>query len=147
MKKEFVMRGQTASGDTEKLSFSGHKKGYAYKLVSFELYASSNLGNGVNELCGSITAGKQSVNPEDPNFNDEGLIGTAYFCCNTNVGNTYDGRVINDTFMITQDLILTVKDTSGNNFPVNWQCKFESVKMSGPEEAVTNYRQFLISDE
>ena len=30
---------------------------------------------------------------------------------------------------------------------VNWQCRFESVKMSGPEEAVANYKQFAISDE
>jgi len=29
---------------------------------------------------------------------------------------------------------------------VNWQCRFESVKMSGPEEAATNYKQFAISD-
>ena len=31
--------------------------------------------------------------------------------------------------------------------PVNWQCRFESVKMTGSEEAVTNYKQFMISDE
>ena len=55
--------------------------------------------------------------------------------------------------LITDDIKLRhrrfqcpVVDTQNAN-PVNWQCKFESVKMSGPEEAVTNYRQFLISDE
>ena len=31
MKKEFVMRGQTASGETEVLNFSGYKPGYAYR--------------------------------------------------------------------------------------------------------------------
>ena len=41
--------------------------------------------------------------------------------------------------------ILKVRENAGT--PVNWQCKFEAVKMSGPEEAVTNYRQYLISDE
>jgi len=30
---------------------------------------------------------------------------------------------------------------------VNWQCRFVSEKMNGPEEAVTNYKQFLISDD
>ena len=35
---------------------------------------------------------------------------------------------------------------SGGGEPVNWQCRFESVKMSGPEEAVANYKQFTISD-
>ena len=31
--------------------------------------------------------------------------------------------------------------------PINWQCRFESVKMTGAEEAAVNYKQFAISDE
>ena len=54
--------------------------------------------------------------------------------------------VINDTFLITQNLILMVKDQSGDDNPINWQCRFESVKLKGSEEAVNNYKQFLISD-
>ena len=54
-------------------------------------------------------------------------------------------NVINDTFLITQNLILMVHDVVGN--PVNWQCRFEAVKMSGSQEAVANYKQFTISDE
>ena len=40
-----------------------------------------------------------------------------------------------------------VQDAGGSNHPVNWQCRFESVKMTGPEEAAVNYKQFSISDE
>jgi len=59
-----------------------------------------------------------------------------------------DHVVLNDKFLITQNLILTAKDTyPGSPMAVNWQCTFESVKMTGPEEAVTNYKQFAISDE
>ena len=29
---------------------------------------------------------------------------------------------------------------------VNWQCRFVAEKMSGPEEAAANYKQFTISD-
>ena len=147
MKKEFVMRGKTASGETETLNFSGHKKGYAYKLTHFELYPSVATSTRIGELAGTITAGKTSVDPTAPNFKDEGLIAVAALGFR-NDGKYYETSVINDTFLITQDLILRVIDTeAGSPMAVNWQCKFESVKMSGSEEAVTNYRQFLISDE
>jgi len=147
MKKEFVMRGQTASGQQEVLNFSGHKKGYAYRLVEFQLYPSTALGNSNAELVGSITAGKTAVAPEQPNFDNEGLIATTMVL-------TFDGNprftgaglsVINDLFLITQDLILMVLDVDVGS-PINWQCRFVSEKMDSSQEAVTNYNQFTISD-
>jgi len=145
MKKEFVMRGQTASGVTEVLNFSGYKPGYAYRLVEFNLYPSTNIPGSVYELTGSITAGKTAVAPTDVNFNDQGLIATTH--CKGNDDTKYPVSslsVVNDTFLITQNLILMVQDTSSN--PINWQCRFESVKMTVPEEAATNYKQYTISD-
>ena len=151
MKKEFVMRGRTASTaglNTEILNFSGHKPGYAFKITEFSLYPSTDIGSSNAEMCGTITAGKTSITPTAPNFNDEGLIATSMlslFDGNPRYVNNYS--VINETFLITQNLILTVQETSGNDFAVNWQCRFEAVKMSGPEEAVANYKQFMISDD
>jgi len=56
--------------------------------------------------------------------------------------------LVNDTFLITQNLILSVIDTvAGSPLPVNWQCRFVSVKMNDAEEAATNFKQFTISDE
>ena len=147
MPKEFVMRGQTASGGTETLNFSGYKPGYAYRLVEFQLWNSQSIGTAKAEQVGTITAAKTAEDPVNPNFNNEGLIGVA--ALGDNESDAYGPTalsIINDTFLITQNLILTVKDTGGTNNPVNWQCRFESVKMSGPEEAVTNYKQFMISD-
>jgi len=155
MKKEFVMRGQTPSeaGTTgvdnqEILNFSGFKPGMAYRLIEFQLWNSTSIGTAKAEQVASITAGKTSIDPVNPNFNDEGLIAVA--ALGDNESDAYGPTalsIINDTFLITQNLILTVKDTGGTNNPVNWQCRFESVKMSGPEEAVANYKQFTISDE
>jgi len=147
MKKDFVMRGQTASGQTEVLNFSGFKPGMAYRLTEFELYPSTGIGSSSIELMGTITAGKIAVAPSDPNFNNEGLIGTCQQTASSNPAYpSGSNTVINDTFLITQNLILMVLETN-NGDPVNWQCRFESVKMTGPEEAVANYRQFTISDE
>jgi len=148
MKKEFVMRGQTDDGETEVLNFSGFKPGMAYKLTEFNLYGTTSLGSVKTEVYGSITAGKVAVDPTNPNFNNEGLIAVTHYNdseSDAHGPNTYS--VINDTFLITQNLILMVNDTGGSNNPVNWQCRFETVKMSGPEEAVANYKQYTISDE
>ena len=147
MNKEFVMRGQTASGETETLNFSGYKPGYAYRLVELEIYPSTGIGSANDELTASITAGKTAVAPTDPNYNSEGLIGTAILFLGSGAGDPpLQHTVVNDTFLITQNLILMVQNTNAGT-PVNWQCRFVAEKMSGPEEAVANYKQFTISDD
>jgi hypothetical protein len=144
---EFVMRGQTVHNGTEVLNFSGFKPGYAYKLTEFSLYPSTAVGGNNFELLGTITAGKSPIDPENPNFDDEALIATAKLS-ESSAGNYVSDiiSVINDTFLVTQNLILMVKETA-NNLPVNWQCRFEPVKMAKAEEAVANYKQFMISDQ
>ena len=147
MKKEFVIRGQTASGETEVLNFSGYKPGYAYRLVEFQLYPSTNIAGAPAEMVGTITAGKTAVAPTDPNFNDEGLIASTSFFSGINndlINNT--NSVVNDKFLITQDLILMVQDQAGGD-PINWQCRFVAEKMNTNEEAVTNFKQYTISND
>ena len=148
MPNEFVLRGQTNSGETEVLNFSGHKLGYAYRLVEFKLWPSTGIGSTSIESVGTITAGKTAIAPTDPNFNNEALIGVATHNRSTSPqdGPFFDS-VINDMFLITQNLILMVQNSGSGGTPVNWQCRFVAEKMSGPEEAVANYKQFTISDE
>lgn len=148
MNKEFVMRGQTASGSTEVLNFTGHKPGYAYRLVEFKLFASTSIGSTNNEFVGTVTAGKTAVAPTQPDFNNEGLIASAFVSMHSSQVNTaYNDAVINDTFLITQNLILMVQDASGEGNPVNWQCRFVGEKMNTSQQAVANYKQFTIRDE
>jgi hypothetical protein len=144
MRKTFVMRGQTDSGQTEILNFGKYKTGYAYRLIGLDLFPSQAVGQNGVEMMATLTAAKTAETATDPNFNNDGLIGTAY---NSIQNSQYAGHiqsVINDTFLITQNLILMVQDNS--SLPINWQCRFESVKMTGSEEAATNYKQFAIYD-
>jgi len=150
MNKEFVMRGKTASGLTEVLNFSGNTPGYAYRLTEFDIYPSEGIGSTNQELAASVTAGKVLEDPANPNFNNDGLIATAAFTMDAGV--SYPGTrpysVVNDTFLITQDLILAVIDTQGGSpKPVNWQCRFVAEKMNTNEEAVTNFKQYTISND
>jgi len=151
MRKEFVMRGQTASGLTEVLQFGKYKQGYAYKLIDFQLWPSTNIAGHTIELCGTVTAAKTYEDPINPDFNNDGLIGTAYVGHSNHVYSTnhiLGNSCINDTYLITQNLILAVVDNeTGSPQAVNWQCRFKSVKMTGAEEAAVNYKQFAISDE
>ena len=148
--EKFVMRGRTPSGETEILNFSGFKPGYAYKMTNFEIYPSEGIGSVHAELAATVTAAKTFEDPLVPNFNNEGLIAVA--CRDQQIGpndRTNERQtIINDTYLITQNLILAVIDNSASGTPmaVNWQCTFEPVKMSGAEEAVANYKQYMISD-
>ena len=144
MRKEFVMRGKTASEGEEILNFGKYKEGYAYRLTEFQIYQYIGLGATTTELCASVTAAKTAADPENPNFNNDGLIAVASFY--RFEASNQPQSIVNDTFLITQNLILKVKDTHTSATAVNWQCKFESVKMTGPEEAATNFKQFSISD-
>tara|TARA_R110000823_G_scaffold57542_2_gene139269 strand:+ start:225 stop:677 length:453 start_codon:yes stop_codon:yes gene_type:complete len=150
MKKDFVIRGQLASGLTETIEFGGHKEGYAYKMTEFTIYPSTNIGGAEFELQASVTAAKTFEDPSNPNFNNEGLIATAMLTgFNNPVYNSSDfAGVVNDTFLITQNLILAVVDTqAGSPMAVNYQMRFESVKMTDSMAAVTNFKQFSIFDE
>ena len=147
MKQEIVMRGQTASGGTETLEFSGiqiENKNMAYKMTEFQLFPSANIAAQVYEMTGSITAGKTAIAPTDPDFDNDGLIATALVATSTSQPANEELVVINDTYMITQNLILMVQDTHGN--PVNWQCRFKAVKMNDAEMAANNFKQYMISD-
>ena len=75
--EEFVMRGKTASGETEVLNF-GSKHGYGFKLIEFSIYPSADIGDfSAQELMASVTAAKTFEDPQNPNFNNEGLIASS----------------------------------------------------------------------
>jgi hypothetical protein len=146
MPKEFLMRGKTISGGTEVLEFGNQARpGYGYQLRELVLYPSAALGTDQHELVGSITASTVAVNPVEPDFNSDGLIATAYYQATANKDSSPGGyTVLNDLFVITQDLHLMVQDIGGNNHPINWQCRFDEVKLSGGAEAVANFKQYTI---
>jgi hypothetical protein len=149
MRKTFVMRGQTASSGEEVLQFGKYKAGYAYKLTNIQLYPSTSLGQLDSELYVTVTAAKTFEDPENPDFDNDGLIGTAFLRTGKEVNYVgHEATVVNDTYIITQNLILACVDTkTGSPQKTNWQLTFESVKMTGAEEAAVNYKQFAISDE
>ena len=139
------MRGKTAKGVTETLNFSGYKPGYAYRLTEFNLFPSVTHPTDA-QLCAVITAGKTALDPQNPDFSIEGCIGNAVY--ENDANDAYPGIesvVINNTFLITQNLLLTVFNTESH--AINWQCRFVAEKMSGSEEAMANYKQYSISDE
>ena len=145
MPKEFIKRGKTDSGETEVLNFAGHTPGYAHKLVQLKLWPSGPIGGSGDELSGSLTASKTAQDPANPDLTVAGLIGSSIHFIGGASSGPWSEEIINDTFLITQDLILMVFNAGGGE-PVNWQCRFEEVKLSSSAEAVANYNQFTIYD-
>jgi len=141
------MRGKTASGGTETLNFGGHTPGYGYQIREFILFPSASIGATDHELTGTLSSGTTAITPTDPDFNDAALITSCIYDHNRNSNyGPVSSTVLNDLFVITQDLILMVQDAGGGAEPVNWQCKFEKVKLSGAAEAAANFKQFTIFD-
>jgi len=77
MPKEFILRGQTAMANpVEVLNMSGYRPGYGYRLIQFQIFPSTSIGSQTYEMMGAITANNVPESPQDPNFNNDGLIGT-----------------------------------------------------------------------
>ena len=143
MPKEFIIRGQTAVGaPTEVLNMSGYRPGYGYVITDFQIYPSTSIGTQSYEMSGAITANNSPESPLDPDFNNEGLIATALMFGQGYNGDNYNLSIVNDLFVITQDLILQIADTQ--SAPVNWHVRFKEVKLSSSAEAVANYKQYTI---
>jgi hypothetical protein len=149
--KEFVIRGKTDSDTYETINFGGHKDGYGFLLTEFKLWPSVDavLAGGDFNMRGAVTRGKlTNFTANSPDFSQEGLIGNAWFRIgNTTTETLQSLSLVNDTALITQDIILHVIDVGTSHADVNWQCKFMPVKLTVPEQALANYRQFSIFDE
>jgi len=145
MPKEFIMRGKTTSGKTEVLSMgTPARAGYGYIITEFEIYPSLNIGDVEHELSASVTADKTFEDPANPNFNHDGLIATAYSVLRSDAYAGSRNSIVNDTFVITQDLILAVIDVVTSPQSINWQVRFKEAKISASAEAVANYKQYTI---
>lgn len=158
MPKTFIMRNQLASGESELLHFGGTTRtGYGYRLIDFAIFPGTGVGSQAQELAASITAddwdgnlsGADAADPSNPDFSQPGLIANAYFPMTSvapgNSGNNILIVVINDLFVITQDIRICVIEPNAG-MPVNYQCKFEEIKLNGPAQAVANFNQFTIYD-
>jgi hypothetical protein len=145
MPKEFIMRGQTASAGEKVITLSGYRPGYAYICTEFTIAPSTNLGGTTAELTAALTSATTAEDPVNPDFNNAGLVATASLSWSVHayVDSMTTQSVVDDTMILTQDLILSCRDTANSN-PVNWQIRFKEVKLTGSAEAVANYKQYSI---
>ena len=150
MPEELIMRGKTASGETDTLNFGGQTPGYAYRMTQFQIWPSTEIGSTNQELSATVTAAKTYEDPVNPDFSNAGLIAVAMKTIredSISIEIQDYNSIVNDTFLITQDLIIAVIDTkAGTPKAVNWQCRFKKVKLCQSAEAVANFNQFTIYD-
>ena len=146
MSKEFIVKGRTVSGSTEKINLQGGRPGYGYQLHDFKLWGSTNLGASSMEGWGTIARSSTAIAPIDPDFNNDALVAVAVFMTHTSPAYPPQAlNMINDLVILTQDLTLMVQDT-GDGDPINWMLKFKEIKLSTAAEAVANYQAFTVHD-
>lgn len=143
MPKEFIIRGYNTSGTNEKIHLSGHKAGYGYRLKEFKLWGSTNLGATSQECWGILSRGA-AMDPKIPDFSNDALVGVSVFMTHTSPAYPPQSlEVIDDLVILTQDLRIAVQDTSDSE-AINWQLKFEEVKISSSAEAAANYQAYQV---
>ena len=144
MRKEFVIRGQQASGTGDLLMLSGVSDGYGFKVKELQLWPSDMVNDGT--YFASLTRKSSYADPSNPNFSNEDLVATAVGIYQLSTeGNMFDS-CIDHTAILTGDLFISCFNSSGGNEAINYQVVLESVKLSGSEEAVANYKQIMIND-
>ena len=95
----------------------------------------------------TITADNSAEDPQNPNFNNPGLIACSIMGIRSDFQNDQPiaHTVVNDLFIITQDLILSAVDTlAGSPQATNWQIRFEEIKLNSAAEAVANFKQYTV---
>jgi hypothetical protein len=107
------------------------------------MWGSTNLGAIAQECWGILSRGP-AMDPKVPNFNDDALVGVSVFMTHTSPAYPPQSlEVIDDLVILTQDLTIAVQDTS-NAEAINWQLKFEEVKISTAAEAAANYQAYTV---
>jgi len=149
MPKEFIMKGKIQVNGQENLNFGGGDPSYGYKLKKFQLWGADDILGAADafEYCGVITADNAAADPIAPNFDDPGQIGVALWGVTHNLVTHVPAgsSVIDDLFIITQDLIIAISGSA--NTSCNYLLKFEQIKLSGPAEAAANFKQFGIFND
>ena len=142
MPKEFIVRGYNVSGTNDVIHLSGSKTGYGFKLKEFKLWGSTHLGATSQECWGILSRGP-AMDPKAPDFRNDALVGVSVFMTHTSPAYPPQSlELIDDLVILTQDLTIAVQDTSDSE-AINWQLKFEEVKLTDAAEGVANYQAFM----
>ena len=83
------------------------------------------------------------MDPKVPDFRNDALVGVSVFMTHTSPAYPPQSlELIDDLVILTQDLTIAVQDTSDSE-AINWQLKFEEVKLTDAAEGVANYQAFM----
>jgi hypothetical protein len=140
------MRGNNANGDSKVIHLSGLADGEGYTLANFEIFPTTGVGTTEGELMACLTRDTTASDPANPDFDEQGLIGNVTLRITTST-TVYGMMLINSNAILTQDLLLTVKDENAAHNNVNWQLTFNRVAISGSREAVANFEAFSIRND
>jgi len=138
MSKIKSFRGMIADNgqDTIVLHTTDGKTGY--RIVKFQTF---NYAPGVNTIEGTmkIYSIQQATVDALVNFNDQTLLGAAYYVDSNNTAYTQTQHIIFDQVIFNQDIFVTYVDTDGNN-PLNYYIELEQMSLDLNENTVATLK-------
>ena len=136
MRKSF--RGKLAHDETDRIRLSTNKGLIGYKIVKFQLMATTPGANTYEYLCQIFK------NDEDPSatvdFDNPNLMAAAYLEGNNSTNYTDSQTVIFDNQTINQDMFVTGIDVDVGTIPFNYYIELEQVKLSQSEATVATLK-------
>ena len=129
------------------IPLAGGDSDIGYRVHKLELMT-TDPGNASQDLVLKIYSVKQTSVPSSSatiDFSEDDLIAAGYFAQATS-DFSHRQTVVFDREIFNQDLYVTFTDNDGSD-ACNYYIELEEIKMSGGEQAVTNFRAALLHGE
>ena len=135
-----TFRGLVPHGGQDTIVLHTNDGSTGYRIVKFQVI---NSAPGVTsyECITKIYKVKQSTVSGAIDFNDNTLLGAAYWGDHSGVGSgTTPGTIIFESEIFNQDIYITTEDESGNAALMNYYIELEQIKLDLSENSVATLK-------
>jgi len=144
-------RGLLNQGDQVRIPLSGGDTDTGYRIVKLVLMPNDIDASTSHECSVQVFSQKQATIHADIDFSKDELLAAGYYARSLQTGAPYvidaaTEAVIFDNTVVNQDIFVGYQ-TGQSNQKINYYLELEEVKMSGPEQAVINYKAALLHGE
>lgn len=133
-------RGKILDGNQDTIVLHTNDGSTGYKIVKFQIMP-TNTTAGTNEALVSIFKVSQSTAPQDVDFNNNTLLGAAFYLRDQGtVAVATNPIVVFDNEIFNQDIYVNYSDAQGSTGEMNYYIELEQVKLSLDENTVATLK-------
>jgi len=134
--------------DGDQIKIPLHHTGKGYRIVKFQVMPNDIDGSASHECSIQVWKQKQTSLVVDIDFNQDALLGAAYYVRSSDPSSPYvatisEQTVVFDREVINQDIFVVYK-TGQSGQKLNFYLELEEVSMNDSEAAVVNYSAAIL---